>query len=111
VALTNEDIEEIINKKLNSYLSSNKVDDGKVDKDNVDFLLSNKVDSRNVVDYTFVGTSEEAFEHNLGRIPTGRIILNQTQDARIYGDQTSWTTKRVTLRSTVANNKVRFLFL
>lgn len=106
-----EMIEEVVRELLGNYLSDNKVDEGYVNREQLDYLVNNKIDARNIVNYTFAGTTAETFEHNLGRIPVGRIILNQTQDARIYGDATSWTSKRVTLRSTVANNKVRFLFL
>lgn len=106
-----EKIKQIVSGMLENYLSTNKVDDGKVALEELEFLVNNKIDQRNIVNYTFTGTSAENIEHNLGRIPKGYIVLNQTQAAYISGDITTFTNKRVTLTSSTANNKVRLLFL
>lgn len=111
MSITADEVRQIVFDMLKDYASLTRVDDLKVELEQMDYLTSNKIDSRNVVEYTFTGTSAEDIEHGLNRIPQGYIILNQTQNARIYGDSSTWTKKRVTLASSVANNLVRLLFL
>lgn len=108
--LSEQDVEEIVKKNLSSYLSSNRVDDGKVDRETMDYLINNKIDSRNIVDYTFSGTSPETFEHPLKIIPNGFLVLNKTVNGSITGDRTTWTNRKVTLTAQAAMT-VRFLFL
>jgi hypothetical protein len=69
-----------------------------------------KVDVRNSVTYTFKGTGVETFDHKLGRVPQGHVIAVQSQGGIISGDVNKWTSKRVSLKSSVAGNKVTFLF-
>lgn len=72
--------------------------------------LNQKIDVRNTVDYTFRGTSEESFDHKLGRTPQGYSIGNQTKPAHITGDKTKWTSRKIVLSSSMAGNEVTFLF-
>jgi hypothetical protein len=109
--LSREEAEALIDEKLKSYYSDNMVDGGRVDREALEYLVHNKVDARSIVDYEFAGTSAESFEHNLGRTPKGYIILNQSQAAVISGIISSWTSKKITLTSSVGSNRVRFLFL
>jgi hypothetical protein len=72
--------------------------------------LNQKIDVRNTVTYTFKGTGVETFDHKLGRVPVGHVISIQSKAGVISGDTAKWTSRRVSLRSSVAGNKVTFLF-
>lgn len=104
-------VRQIINEVLKNYLSDNKVDDGRVTSDELDFLVNNKIDKRNTVDHTFTTTSAESFEHNLGRTPIGAIVIAQSKAATILVDKSLFTTKRISATSSVSSNVVRFLIL
>jgi hypothetical protein len=109
--MTEDDVKKIVESMLGDYLSTNKVDDGKVDKDQNEFLLNNKVDGRNILDHTFTTTAAETFDHNFGRIPKGAIVIAKSKAATIILDKSLFTDKRITATSSVANNAVRFLIL
>lgn len=109
--LTREEVKEIVSEMLEEYFPDSKVDGGKVDRDQLEFLVNNKIDARNTVDYTFSGTGIEEITHNLGRVPTGFIVLSASLSANIIGDETTWTRQRVQLQSPSAANTVRLLFL
>lgn len=87
-------------------------DKASINQLNIDNLLvneSSKLDVRNRVEYTFKTTSTELIEHKLGKVPFGYSIVSQTQAAIISGNPNEWTSKRLKLSSSVANNAVRLL--
>jgi len=72
--------------------------------------LNQKIDVRNVITYTFKGTGVETFEHKLGRTPIGHSIAIKSKAGHITGDTATWDSQKVSLQSSVAGNKVTFLF-
>lgn len=105
------EIKKIVADMLKDYLSTNKVDDGKADKDQTDYLLAHKVDARNIVDHLFTTTAAEEFEHNFGRIPAGAVVIAKSKAATILLDASLFTERRITATSSMSNNQVRFLIL
>jgi hypothetical protein len=89
--------------------STNKVDSPKLDKDSLDLQMAGKLDVRNQVDYTFVGTGEEAFNHPLGRLPSVVHIAGQSVAASVHVNIFKSTKQKLYATSSVAGAKVRFV--
>ena len=102
--------EEMINRDKSLILTPNKVDSGKVDRDENARQIASKVDNRFVVDYTFIGTGNENIDNPLGRIPNGVFVVAASKTMDIAIDHTLFTVKRITASSSQAGNIVKLLF-
>ena len=92
-----------------SIATTNQVDSNKINVDKALAQVANKIDTRNFVDYTFLTTSEEAFNHPLGRLPSTVIIAGQNGAANIRVNIFSSTKTKLYATSSVAGIKARFV--
>lgn len=69
------------------------------------------LDKRKTIEYTFQGTGEESFLHELGKVPTGAIPIAMDKHAAISLNQDKTTAQRLYATSSVAGVKVTFLLL
>ena len=91
-------------------LSADRVDQNKVTTEGLKLEVAGKIDMRNAVMHTFVGTGEESFLHSLSYIPRGATIAGQSKGAAISFNTRKWTNRRVYMTSSVAGNAATFLF-
>lgn len=87
------------------------VDQHSVDLDANERELRSKVDRRNVLEYTFIGTDLEAISHALRRKPVGVSVVYQSAAASISGDNAQWTKEKIYMRSSVAGITVKLQLL
>ena len=91
-------------------LSSNQVDKGKIESDQLAQQLAGMPDTRNSITYTFKGTGEESFLHSLPYKPEGVIIAGQTKGGVVSFNSDKTKNRRAYMTSSVANNKVTLIF-
>lgn len=84
------------------FPNTSMVDQHSVDIDANERELRSKVDRRNVLEYTFIGTDLEPISHALRRKPVGVAIVYQSDTASISGDKDQWTKEKIYMKSSVA---------
>lgn len=77
--------------------------------DTLESRLPHGLDKRKTVTYTFEGTGEESFLHELGKIPSGAIPVMIDQHASIKFNMDKSTAQRLYATSDVAGARVTFL--
>jgi len=101
--------QEQVGNKDSLIASTNKVDSPKVDRDDIQSQVATKIDFRNNMDYTFLGTGEEVINHPLGRIPQIVHLAGQDKAANIFVNISKSTNRKLYVTSSVAGVKARFV--
>ena len=60
---------------------------------------------------TGTANTDFTFTHNLLYVPTGFIVINQSKAGVVYQGSIPWTTTKITLKCSVANDKVLLFIL
>ena len=91
-------------------LSSNQIDKGKIESDQLAQQLAGMPDTRNSITYTFKGTGQESFLHSLPYVPEGVIIAGQSKGGVVSLNRDKTNHRRAYMTSTISNNKVTLIF-